>query len=334
MNQCALFGRLAAGMVLMACGQAFGQLTLQGQFTTSLSHVGAGAGGPDGAVWVYQSFGSVLHRYSPTGALLGTLPRPGGSANDADLELAPVDMMLAGVPVPAGSVLYIDGEVGVAEVYAVDPATGTLIATLVTQFGVSHVVGGAYHPQRGTLFLVQDGVPGGSEANRIAEINATTGAVLNSWVTTATRPTFTVNFGDMDIAPNGNLYIVSSDESTIGEFTPDGGFVQEHAYPAGITSICGIGVDQSTCTVWVASTSSTVWRLALPSSQCIVPCAGGADFDGDGDIGTDADIEAFFACLAGACCPTCGSADFNGDGDTGTDADIESFFRVLAGGAC
>jgi hypothetical protein len=32
--------------------------------------------------------------------------------------------------------------------------------------------------------------------------------------------------------------------------------------------------------------------------------------------------------------PACGSADFNGDGDIGTDADIESFFRVLAGGPC
>jgi hypothetical protein len=59
-----------------------------------------------------------------------------------------------------------------------------------------------------------------------------------------------------------------------------------------------------------------------------------ADFNGDGDLGTDADIESFFACLAGSCCPTCGSADFNGDGDIGTDADIESFFRVLAGGSC
>jgi hypothetical protein len=63
---------------------------------------------------------------------------------------------------------------------------------------------------------------------------------------------------------------------------------------------------------------------------------GTADFNGDGDSGTDADIEAFFACLAGSCCPTCWSqgADFDGDGDSGTDADIESFFRVLAGHAC
>jgi hypothetical protein len=65
-------------------------------------------------------------------------------------------------------------------------------------------------------------------------------------------------------------------------------------------------------------------------------CCGPADFDGDGSPGTDRDIEAFFACLAGACCGTCfsGGADFNGDGDVATDADIESFFRVLAGGPC
>jgi hypothetical protein len=72
----------------------------------------------------------------------------------------------------------------------------------------------------------------------------------------------------------------------------------------------------------------------VPDS-CQVMC-GSADFNCDGDFGTDADIEAFFACLAGTCpggsCPS--SADFNADGDVGTDADIEAFFRVLAGGAC
>jgi hypothetical protein len=59
-----------------------------------------------------------------------------------------------------------------------------------------------------------------------------------------------------------------------------------------------------------------------------------ADFNGDGDIGTDSDIDAFFQCLSGNCCATCATADFNGDGDIGTDADIDAFFRVLAGGDC
>jgi hypothetical protein len=66
----------------------------------------------------------------------------------------------------------------------------------------------------------------------------------------------------------------------------------------------------------------------------VAPCCGSADFNHDDDSGTDADIESFFACLAGNCCAACDSADFNGDGDSGTDTDIESFFRVLAGGPC
>jgi hypothetical protein len=63
---------------------------------------------------------------------------------------------------------------------------------------------------------------------------------------------------------------------------------------------------------------------------------GSVDFNCDGDLGTDADIEAFFACLAGNCpqFPCNNTADFNADGDLGTDADIESFFSVLAGGPC
>jgi hypothetical protein len=70
------------------------------------------------------------------------------------------------------------------------------------------------------------------------------------------------------------------------------------------------------------------------AALALVSCPCSADFNNDGDVGTDADIEAFFACLGGDCCATCGSADFNNDGDVGTDADIESFFRVLGGGAC
>jgi hypothetical protein len=81
-----------------------------------------------------------------------------------------------------------------------------------------------------------------------------------------------------------------------------------------------------TCTVSNACGNST--------SSAALLTVNSADFNSDGDIGTDGDIEAFFACLAGNCCVQCGSADFNGDGDVGTDADIEAFFRVLGGGAC
>jgi|GEM_PF-4802191 len=89
---------------------------------------------------------------------------------------------------------------------------------------------------------------------------------------------------------------------------------------------------------WHAMTSLNYQGAYVISfySMCPIEACGTADFNGDGDFGTDQDIEAFFACLGGTCCAACfeGGADFNRDGDFGTDQDIEAFFRVLAGGAC
>ena len=79
---------------------------------------------------------------------------------------------------------------------------------------------------------------------------------------------------------------------------------------------------------------TAAWQPKLLIEYTPPPVCGSADFDGDGDSGTDLDIEAFFACLGGTCCATCGSSDFDGDGDAGTDLDIEAFFRVLGGGNC
>ena len=73
------------------------------------------------------------------------------------------------------------------------------------------------------------------------------------------------------------------------------------------------------------------WLAVLPPWP---PVCASLDFDGDGDEGTDADIEAFFASIAGSACDLCDTIDFDGDGDEGTDADIEAFFRVIAGGPC
>ena len=82
----------------------------------------------------------------------------------------------------------------------------------------------------------------------------------------------------------------------------------------------------------VGSASETQFGAGVLTITCPSGCS--PDFNHDGDVGTDSDIEDFFRCLAGSCCPSCDSADFNGDGDTATDADIEAFFRVLAGGHC
>jgi hypothetical protein len=86
----------------------------------------------------------------------------------------------------------------------------------------------------------------------------------------------------------------------------------------------------------VTSTSTAQGEVKVNfGTNILIPgTCGSADFNHDGDVGTDGDIDSFFRCLAGDCCPTCDSADFNGDGDLGTDADIQSFFSVLGGGPC
>ena len=91
--------------------------------------------------------------------------------------------------------------------------------------------------------------------------------------------------------------------------------------------LCDIGLGQVRSELSCAD--AFVDHVRADSSAC--PINGD---DADGSPATDRDIEAFFACLAGSCCPTCGSTDFNGDGDYATDLDIEAFFRVLSGAPC
>jgi hypothetical protein len=83
---------------------------------------------------------------------------------------------------------------------------------------------------------------------------------------------------------------------------------------------------------WTGQTLGGDYRITL-TGACFAhaPC-GTNDFNGDGDVATDADITAFFECLRGDCCPTCASPDFDGDGNIGTDADVVAFFRAFSGG--
>jgi len=142
---------------------------------------------------------------------------------------------------------------------------------------------------------------------------------------------------DLWAATNGQAtgYVVPS-----GTFHPSG--INSPALPTpSLAAFTGMNFEGTwTLTVedwWGVDTGSiTGFSIGNVTPVNCGPVCGTSDFNGDGDFGTDQDIEAFFACLAGQCCPACypGGSDFNGDGDFGTDQDIESFFRVLAGGNC
>lgn len=270
---------IRSAIFVCACGTsgALADLTVLNQFSTSGS-VGLGFDHSTGDVWTYPDSAAVLRHYSPAGVLLGTVPRPGEAANDADVEVTVGALTLAGVALPDATLLFINGETNAAEVYAIDKVTGAVLATLNTSFGVSHVVGGAHHPQRGTLFLVQDAVPSGTvNDNVVAEIDAATGAVIQSWYTTTGAPGFTINFADIEVAANGNILVVSSDESSVAEFTPTGSLVTLRTLPAGVSSLAGIGVNPSTCEWWVIETGGQVTRMGGLTGDGVCGCYANCD---------------------------------------------------------
>jgi hypothetical protein len=116
-----------------------------------------------------------------------------------------------------------------------------------------------------------------------------------------------------------------------GNNLSDGGSISG-SMTANLSINPALTTDAGNYDVVISNTCFTVTSSA--AALAVTGHCGSADFNHDGDVGTDADIDAFFACLGGSCCATCESADFNGDGDLGTDADIEAFFRVLGGGSC
>jgi len=223
------------------------------------SLVGAAVDGAGGTVWLYGG-GDSLQAFTRAGAPGPSVEAPGERADDVDIEFTTDTLTLGTTPVPAGSLLFINGESGPAEIYAVHPTTGAVIATLETQFGAGHVVGGAWHTGRRTFFLVQDNQPAAPEANRIAEIDPATGRVVSSFLL-ADR--FSVHYGDLEVhGATGNLLVVSSSETRLAEFTPAGELVRYVALPEGISSLSGIGLDDARGEAWVSSTGGNVWRLS------------------------------------------------------------------------
>ena len=238
--------------------------------------VGSGCGAAydsvTGDLWRYDCSANTIRRYSTTGEFLGEIDRPGEAANDVDIDFATSDLTLGSTLVPAGSLLFINGETGPADIYALDTETGAVIATLETAFGVSHVVGGGYHESRDSFFLVQDSVPDTVADNLIAEVDAQTGAILNLF--DVDQEGFSVFFGDLDVSKvTGNLYIVSSSESSIAQFSPEGVPLPEIPLPAGVSGLAGIGIHDLAGQAWVAG-GGRLWQLGGLYPVC--------DFDDDG----------------------------------------------------
>ena len=230
-----------------------------GAFSVAGKACGVGYDAAESTVWVYVCSSEDIEGYSTDGTLLESIEAPGEDANDVDVDVASVSFQLNDTELPAGTLLFTNGETDEADIYAVDASANAVPATLVTAFGNSHVVGGAYHADRATLFAVQDRVPPAANENLVAEISPETGEVLNVF---SVLPEFDVNYGDIDVCQStGNLFLVSSNETSIAEFTPEGSFVATYPLPAGVSSLSGLAIDDSSGEVWVSSTTRAISRL-------------------------------------------------------------------------
>ncbi|HYE61794.1 MAG TPA: trypsin-like peptidase domain-containing protein [Phycisphaerales bacterium] len=215
----------------------------------------------------------------------------------------------------AGTTQVISGlayNAGAQSCYGIAQATGQLFQVhlrvrLVQGLGPArggNVGGIDFDPTRNALFGVDD-ASGGTRLVRISVVDGSQTVVGPLGVNATDCNGLAFNPNDQ------RLYTVDAPTGRLLSINPD----------TGAASVVG--------------TSNGVFGAAYGMAAREVQVSNcTADFNHDGDTGTDQDIEAFFATLGGNPCPTCGSVDMDGDGDVGTDQDIEAFFRVLGGHSC
>jgi endonuclease/exonuclease/phosphatase family metal-dependent hydrolase len=208
-----------------------------------------------------------------------------------------------------------------------------------------------------------DGAGGATNSHTISMNTSTVGVKSGTITVNATGAdvaTYVINVTGNVTAPNqppvanagSDQTVTDTDSSGSETVTLDGsvsndpdGTITDYRWNEGVlvlaqgpssTANVALAVGVHTITLTVTDNSSATATDTVVVTVEAGQLCGTSDFNGDGDFGTDADIEAFFACLGGDCCAQCfvGGSDFNGDGDFGTDADIEAFFRVLGGGNC
>lgn len=231
-------------------------LTSPGQFAPGLGGLcGLGFDVADEQVWLYPCNGADVHIADTAGAAVTAVTRPGESADDVDVDTATAAFTLGETAVAEGDMLFFNGEAGPVDVYVLG---GAAAPALTMVFGDSHVVGGSFHPGRGTLFVVQDR-QSALEPNIIAEVDPLTGATVASF---SVADVFSVNFGDLTVCPaSGSLFLVSSDETTLAELTPTGALVAEYPLPPEVSGPSGVGLTGAGG-AWVTGTGGQVYEMA------------------------------------------------------------------------
>ncbi|ARU59227.1 hypothetical protein OLMES_5243 [Oleiphilus messinensis] len=213
-------------------------------------------------LWLQDHENDQLIQVTPEGAVLSSIELPSSSVSShLDISVAPEALQLGRAEIDAGSILVFEGEGGITIMYGFDPVTGNQVSRQTTSFGEGFVVGGAYHPERGSFFLLQNNEAVSSDANVIAEISASDGSILNRIALASVATDFDVVSGDLEVGSNGNLYVLSSAEAAMLELTLTGSLVQEIALPVTNVAFSGLALDTEAGDVWTINTAGILQRF-------------------------------------------------------------------------
>ncbi len=210
-----------------------------------------------GLLWVLSD-SRVAHVDPATGAVLASYATPGGSSNGyGGIQVLPAAMTLAGVAVPAGSLLVTNGQASPDRVYALNPATGAVIASLALATEVNPVAG-LYDPGTGHLFVL------GYSGNQVSEISPATGATLASFASPVGQ-----GGGGLALDPaTGELWVASTANNLAYLVHRSGGAVIRglDLGVLGDPDVTGIAFDASGL-IWASSSSRGVIYHLDPSRE-------------------------------------------------------------------
>ncbi|GAA5510298.1 DUF7619 domain-containing protein [Novipirellula caenicola] len=188
--------------------------------------------------------------------------QPGGAVDRAGIDITTQPMAIGNTTVPAGTLLFIHSDLETPTVFAIEIASGQVLATVEIPGLPSGQRGIAEHPGRGTLFLL-----GGD--SQIREIASASGQIQNEFSARPTGSTLSaVTWGGIEVdADTGNLWVVG-DSGRVHVLSATGELVYEIEiqFAAGATiGLSDITHDDETGQTWVSTESGELFLLGVPA---------------------------------------------------------------------
>lgn len=254
---------LTAGLlgVSLLAGSAHG-ITLLNTFSPGGTLNAIGFDTSSDLLYIHANFGADILEYDTSGNLLGTIPHPGSSTNDSDLSVSQFATNVNGFPTPAGTLMVTNGETDPQTLYAVDILSGTVLDSIALAEPIGQLTGGAIG-SGGELV----GMDWSNDVIRF--FDPSDGSQTNSF---GFGGGWTAFYSDVEVAPNGNLVLVSSNQAVIRIMSPGGAVLQNYDVSSlGISGMSGLALDYETQEAFISSTNGNVYHIdgldAVPEPQ-------------------------------------------------------------------